>query len=267
MPHSGIMKRYAGVRSDLRLLPQTGRLVSSLSVWVQRTGDYERRRPGAPWSTRQRDVAADRDPLPAGLLALAVASILLAALELGWIPPTEGHAVAFGLLLLVVSLQFVGSVVAYLARDPVASTALGVLAGTWAAVALSKLTSPPGATSAGLGVLLVGACVLLWVPALVGLPDKVLPCIVFVLAGLRFLLTGIYQLTSAPAWETVTGIVGLVVCACALYCAFAALYQDARGQRGVPPLMRRGGARTSEAAAFGVDAEHVASEPGVRGQL
>lgn len=205
-------------------------------------------------------------PLPAGVLGLAVASILLATLELGWIPPTEGHAVAFGLLLLVVPLQFVGSVVSYLARDPVASTALGVLAGTWAAVAVGKLTSPPGATSTGLGVLLVGASVLLWVPALVGLPDKVLPSVVLVLAGVRFLLTGIYQLTASPTWKTVTGIVGLVVCGCALYCAFAALYQDARG-RGVPPLMRRGGARTSEAATVGVDVEQVASEPGVRGQL
>ncbi|NYH91373.1 hypothetical protein [Actinopolymorpha rutila] len=205
-------------------------------------------------------------PLPAGFLGLAMASVLLASLELGWIPAAEGHEVAYGLLLVVVSLQFVGSVVSCLARDPVVSTALGVLAGTWAAVAVDKLTATPGATSAGLGVLLVGASVLLWAPAVVGLPDKVLPSLVLVLAGLRFLLTGIYQLTASPTWRTVTGVVGLVVCACALYCAFAALYQDARG-RGVPPLLRRGGARTSEAAATGVDVEQVTSEPGVRGQL
>ena len=103
-------------------------------------------------------------------------------------------------------------------------------------------------------------------PPLSGCRNKVLPSLVLTLAGVRFLLTGVYQLTASPTWKTVTGIVGLVVCACALYCAVAALYQDARG-RDVPPLMRRGGARTSEAAATGVEVEQVASEPGVRGQL
>ncbi|MFD2081803.1 Succinate-acetate transporter protein [Actinopolymorpha cephalotaxi] len=205
-------------------------------------------------------------PLPAGFLGLAMASVLLTSLELGWIPPAEGHAVAYGLLLIVVPLQFVGSLVSYLARDPVACTALGVLAGTWAAVAVDMLTTPPGATSAGLGVQLVGGCVLLWVPALVGLPDKVLPSLVLVLAGLRFLLTGIYQLTASQTWKTVTGILGLVVCAGAVYCAFAALHQDARG-RGTPPLLRRGGARTATAVTAGVDVEQVAKEPGVRKQL
>ncbi len=53
----------------------------------------------------------------------------------------------------------------FLARDPVAATGMGVPAGTWATVALTTLRSPPGATSAGLGPLLLTAAVAMHVPA------------------------------------------------------------------------------------------------------
>ena len=46
-------------------------------------------------------------------------------------------------------------------------------------------------------------------------------------AGLRFLLTGIYQLSGAETWENIAGFVGLFLAALAIYAAYAAEYEDA----------------------------------------
>lgn len=41
------------------------------------------------------------------------------------------------------------------------------------------------------------------------------------LAALRFVLAGVYQISMAEAWNGVAGIAGLVVCAGALCCVVA----------------------------------------------
>jgi len=56
-----------------------------------------------------------------------------------------------------VPVQLLACVIGFLARDPVAGTGMGVLAGTWAAVAVTTLHAAPGAHLPGLGVLLVTA--------------------------------------------------------------------------------------------------------------
>jgi hypothetical protein len=53
---------------------------------------------------------------------------------------------------------------AFLCRDVVASIGMGVLAGTWATLGVIVLTSAPGTTSPGLGILLVVAAGALLVP-------------------------------------------------------------------------------------------------------
>jgi uncharacterized protein len=191
-------------------------------------------------------------PLPLGFLALALATIPFTAVQLGWVPPTEGRVAAIGAVAATVPLQLLASVLGFLARDVVAATGMGVLAGTWGTVGLTTLTSPPGAVSAGLGVFLLTAGVCMWVPAAAAMA-KLVPATVMALAGLRFVVTGAYELTGSAAWKAAAGWVGLLLGAVAVYAALA-LALEANAGRTVLPLGRRGP----------ID---VATEPGVRPQL
>ena len=191
-------------------------------------------------------------PLPLGFLALVLATTTFAALQLGWIPPEQGRVAAITAVAATVPLQLLASVVGFLARDPVAATGMGVLTGTWAVVGLTTYTSPPGSTSAGLGVLLVTAGLAMFVPAVSGLA-KLVPAAVMGLAGVRFVVTGIYELEASPAWKNAAGWVGLALAVLALYAALALELEASHG-RTILPLGRRGP----------VD---VAVEPGVRPQL
>src|SRR5438105_4119401 len=67
------------------------------------------------------------NPLPLGFLALGAGTFVLAGLQLGWIAPTEGHAVALILLAFVFPLQFLASLLGYLTRDVIAGTGMGLL--------------------------------------------------------------------------------------------------------------------------------------------
>jgi len=190
--------------------------------------------------------------LPLGFLALALATVPFAAVQLGWVAPTEGRAVAIGAIAATVPLQLLASVFGFLARDVVAATGMGVLAGTWGTVGLVTLTSPPGGASPGLGVFLVtaGACML--VPA-VSASAKLVPATVMTLAAVRFAVTGGYELTGSAGWEATAGWVGLLLGAVAVYAALALALESTQG-RTVLPLGRRAPAEPS-------------GEPGVRPQL
>jgi succinate-acetate transporter protein len=87
------------------------------------------------------------NPLPLGFLALAGATLLVSGLQLEWLKPTEGAQVGLILIAFVFPLQLVVSVFGFLARDVVAGTGMGILAGTWLSVGLIRLTGEPGSTS------------------------------------------------------------------------------------------------------------------------
>jgi len=194
------------------------------------------------------------NPLPLGFLALAGGTLLVAALQLGWLAPTDGRSVALILIAFVAPLQLLTSILSYLARDVAAGTGMGILSGTWLAIALVTLDSPPGGTSDALGLFLMLSGVAMWVPASAAVASKLVPAAVLATAGLRFLITGAYELSNATPWERLAGVVGLILCALGVYAALAMALEDARG-RTVLPLGRRGEARDA------------GSEAGVREQL
>jgi uncharacterized protein len=191
-------------------------------------------------------------PLPLGFLALVLATTVFSAVQLGWVPPTEGRIAGYTALFATVPLQLLASVMGFLARDPVAATGMGVLTGTWAVVGLTTLTTPPGATSEELGVFLVTAGICMLVPA-VSAGSKLVPAAVMGLAGVRFAVTGVHHLTASAQWKTAAGWVGLALAALAVYAALA-LELEASHRRTILPLGRRG--QTS-----------VSDDPGVRAQL
>jgi succinate-acetate transporter protein len=197
------------------------------------------------------------NPLPLGFLALAAGTLVLAGLQLAWVEPAEGQDVALILIAFVVPLQLLTSILGYLARDVVAGTAMGILSGTWLSIALVSLTNPPGSTSDALGLFLLLAGAAMLVPASAAFATKRVPFAVLSTAGLRFALTGIYQLTASGPWERVAAWVGLILCALGLYAALAAELEDARGAT-VLPMLRVGEGRSAMDSGL---------EAGVREQL
>jgi uncharacterized protein len=206
------------------------------------------------------------NPLPLGFLALGVATLLLSGVQLQWLPPEDAATVAVILFVFVAPLQLLASILGFLARDPVAGTGMGILAGTWAAVGLVTLRSPVGTTSHTLGLLLLVSAAAMLVPALGALEAKLFPAIVLATTALRFLLTGVYQLSGVTGWKVAGGVTGVVLCALALYAATAFMIEET-SHRSWLRLGRRSSGRRAITGDLGQQLEHIASEAGVREQL
>jgi uncharacterized protein len=205
-------------------------------------------------------------PLPLGFLALAVSTVLFSAVQLGWIPPTEGRIAGLTAVAATVPLQLLSSVIGFLTREPVAATGMGVLSGTWAVVGFTTLTSPPGAVSDGLGVFLLTAGAAMFVPAAAAVGSKLVPALVMALAGTRFLVTGGYELTGSAGWKAAAGWVGLALAVVAVYAALALELEGAR-QRTVLPLGRHGQGRAAVDGEAPLGPSDLRGEAGVRPQL
>ena len=205
-------------------------------------------------------------PLALGFFGLAGATFVVAGLQLGWVAPTESRQVALCVLAFTVPLQFTTSIFGFLARDGVAATGMGLLSGIWAAIGLVLLTGTPASTSNALGLFLVIAGIAMWAPASAAAPAKLVPALVLATAGLRFVLTGIYEISGSEIWENTAGVVGLILAALAVYAAYAAGYEDIL-KRPVLSLGRRGKGRQALEGTYAQQVAALAHEPGVRQQL
>jgi succinate-acetate transporter protein len=205
-------------------------------------------------------------PLPLGFIALSAATLLISGLQLGWLGIDQGDSVALILIGFVFPLQLLVSVLGYLARDVVAGTGMGILAGTWLSVGLVTLTSPAGSTSDALGLFLLVAAAAMLIPASAAAGGKLVPAAVLSLTAIRFLTTGIAELSGAGGWGDAAGVIGLALCALALYAALALALEDA-GHETVLPVGRRQLGRVAIEDGFGEQLERIEREPGVREQL
>jgi uncharacterized protein len=205
-------------------------------------------------------------PLPMGFIGLAMATVTVASLNLGWVPAREARDVAVILLVFVVPLQATTSILGHLARDGVAGTGMAVLSGTWATFGLVMLLSPPGGTSRALGIVLALSAIAMLLVAIGAAFGTVVPALVLAGASARFATSALYQLSGNATWETVTGVVGIVLGALALYAAFASLLEGVGG-RTVLPMGRRGRARAAVEGGLAEQLVDVAHEPGVRVRL
>jgi succinate-acetate transporter protein len=202
-------------------------------------------------------------PLPLGVAGLAIASFVDSGLELHWINHSQTREVGLILVAVPFLLQLIACVLSYLARDGATGATLGVLACTWLALGLIHIASPASRASGALGLLLliVGASVAL--SALAVGTAKPLPAVLFLAAALRFELAGIYQLSTASAWEHASGILGLVISGLAAYCVIAF---ELEGQNHGPvlPTFRRGPGAAALRDSPRAQLDQVAHEPGVR---
>ncbi len=200
-------------------------------------------------------------PLTIGMSGLAIASLVLSGLELGWIAKSESHQVAIILIAVPFVMQTLASVYSYLARDGATGAALGTLGSAWLGLGLVLLSSRPGTTSGAVGLLLLAAAGALGLSALAVSLAKPLIGATFLIAALRFAVGGIYQLSRVSAWQHAGGIAGLVMTGLALY-AVIAFELEGELHRTILPTFRIGPGKATPAARG--EAETLAAEPGVR---
>lgn len=106
----------------------------------------------------------------------------------------------------------------------------------------------------------------MWAPASSAVASKLVPALVLATAGLRFVVTGLYELTSNEVWEHAAGVIGLLLAVFAVYAAYAAELEDVL-QRPVLPFGRRGKGELAVQGTYAQQIANVAHEPGVRQQL
>jgi hypothetical protein len=205
-------------------------------------------------------------PFPLGLLALATATLLVSGLELGWFASADRRTVALGLIAFAFPLQALASVFGFLGRDTAAAVGFGVQGATWLVVGLSLLLTPPGATDAALGTLLLASGAWVGLCALGSALGKLVPAMVLLTTAVRFALTGWYELTASSVIEHVAAIVGLALVAAAAYAATALEVENLQ-RRTVLPLLRRGNGRDALERDLSYQARRLDREAGVREQL
>ncbi len=205
-------------------------------------------------------------PLPLGFLGLFLATMLVAGLQLGWVPASQQTVLAIGILVFTVPVQFIACIYGFLVRDLVAGTGMGLLAGSWGTVGIVLLLSRPGSRSAGLAWMLVLAGFTLAVPAVAALQTKLLAGAVNLMTAVRFWVTAVYEWGAPHAWETAAGAVGIALAALAVYAALAFEVEDQRRET-VLPTFRRGAGTLAMTGDLTDQVSRAHHEAGVRKQL
>lgn len=203
--------------------------------------------------------------LPLGFFAFGIGMLLLACTAVGWIPPAEQKDVAMLLIAFVFPLELVATVFAFLARDTLGATTLGLFTTSWLSLGWLSYSSPPGAKSTATGIYLFGFATAALLLALMSTRAKPFFTLLLSLAVARMVLGGYYEVGGTHGWYKASGIVALTLAALAMYGGTALGLEDAR-QRELLPLFRRGAA---DEAFRGFDSQlaRLEAEPGVRQQL
>jgi succinate-acetate transporter protein len=205
-------------------------------------------------------------PLPLAFAAFGIGSCVFALQQLGVIGIQETPSVTLLLVVFLAPLQLLAAIYAFWARETLAATGLALLALSWPASFAVSQGLPPGATSQVLGcfyLTLAGFLLLLSAPGLVGKP---LIGSLIVVAAVRFLLSGLFQLTDTVGVERAAGVLGLVITAIGAYGALALGLEDVKHGT-VLPVGRRGEAKLAFEGDLGQQMEPLQHEAGVRRQL
>ncbi|MBV8598745.1 MAG: hypothetical protein JO017_07980 [Actinobacteria bacterium] len=203
--------------------------------------------------------------LPLGFYSFSVGMLLLGTQAIGWIPVAEQKSVGMILVAFVFPLELVATVIAFLARDTLGATTLGLFTTSWLALGWGEIASPPGAKSVATGIYLFGFATVVLLLAVMSTLGKPFFSVLLGVSTARMVLAGYYQVGGSRIWDHVAGGVGIGLCVVALYGGTALALEDAR-RRELLPLFRRGAA---DQAFQGYEAQlaRLETEPGVRQQL
>jgi uncharacterized protein len=206
------------------------------------------------------------NPMPLGMFAFGIGMLLLAADSAGWAPVSESAQIGILLAAFVFPLEGLATVMAFIARDTLAATVLGLFTTSWLALGLVLITGTPGAISTTEGIYLLGFAGAVASLALIASAGKPLVALTLVLSAARAILYGLYEVTRTPGLEHAAGYVAAAIAAVAWYAGTAFAFEEVRG-RPLLPVLRRG---TSAAAVSGDlrgQLVHAGQEAGVRQQL
>jgi succinate-acetate transporter protein len=178
-------------------------------------------------------------PMPLGFYTVAIASVLVSALQLGIIGPGDQREVAL-LILPAFAIQLIVGIACIAARDSIAATLMTSFAGTWLADALFYLYGKPG-TSGAVAVFFFTFFVFITMLAFAARPKAALFAVLLV-AGPRFFVSGLAAASGNADLSKAGGALGFLLAAVAMYTAFALLLEDVRGHT-VLPVGRSGPAR------------------------
>src|SRR5438270_9290492 len=90
--------------------------------------------------------------LPLGFFSFGIGMLLLGCSGIGWIPVTEQKDVGMVLVAFVFPLELVATVFAFLARDTLGATTLGLFTTSWLALGWADYSAAPGTKSVTLGI-------------------------------------------------------------------------------------------------------------------
>src|SRR5579875_1565661 len=91
------------------------------------------------------------NPLPLGMYSFGIGMLLLGAQSTGWIPVKEQMQVGLVLASFVFPLEGLATIFAFLARDTLAGTVLGLFTTSWLTIGLALIVGPPATSSVALG--------------------------------------------------------------------------------------------------------------------
>ena len=203
--------------------------------------------------------------LPLGFFSFGIGMLLLGCQALAFIPVQEQHTGGMILMAFVFPLELLATVFAFLARDTLGATTLGLFSSSWLTYGWLGLASSPGEKSVTVGIYLFGFSTAVALLAALALLGKPFFTTLLAIAVVRQLLDAIYEVGGGTGLYRVSGGFALALTALAMYGGLALGLEDARHQQ-VLPLFRRGGA---DEAFQGYEAQlaRLESEPGVRQQL
>jgi len=204
--------------------------------------------------------------LPLGFFSFAIGMLVLGCQAIGWAPAAEQKEAGTILLAFVFPLELVATLFAFLARDTLGATTLGLFTTSWLTLGLLEQGSPPGATSTTEGIYLFGFATAVLLLSTLSTLGKPFFSLLLLVAATRMTLAGIYEVGAAgkTVYE-ISGGFGIALTALAMYGGVALGLEDAH-QREVLPLFRRGAAAASFAG-FEEQLERLEAEAGVRQQL
>jgi succinate-acetate transporter protein len=203
--------------------------------------------------------------LPLGFFSFGIGMLILGSQAIGWIPVSEQHDGGMILMSFVFPLELLATVFAFLARDTLGATTLGLFTTSWLALGWTQLASPPGKTSVTLGIYLFGFAAAVVILGTLSTAGKPFFSVLLTLAATRMALSGAWEVGAGQELYRVSGGFGIALAALAMYGGAALGLEDAQ-QREVLPLFRRGAAAESFE---GLEQQlaRLEAEPGVRQQL
>lgn len=203
--------------------------------------------------------------LPLGFFSFGIGMLLLGCQALAVIPVKEQHTGGMILMAFVFPLELVATLFAFLARDTLGATTLGLFSTSWLTYGWLLLASPPGEKSVTVGIYLFGFSTAVALLATLSVLGKPFFTALLTLAVVRQLLDGVYEVGGGTELYRASGGFALALAALAMYGGVALGLEDARHHE-VLPLFRRGGAgRAFEG--YEAQLDRLESEPGVRQQL